>query len=81
MLARDLNISLSQLHRIFADEGNSVGVLIRRLRVDRARTLLRSSDNSKSDRYRIAQETGFRSLRTMRRLLSQESAERKPAGD
>ncbi|WP_146081966.1 helix-turn-helix domain-containing protein [Pseudoclavibacter sp. Z016] len=81
VLARDLNISLSQLHRIFADESNSVGVFIRRLRVERARTLLRSSDNSKSDRYRIAQESGFRSMRTMRRLLSQESAERKPAGD
>ncbi|PPG33878.1 hypothetical protein C5E10_08740 [Pseudoclavibacter sp. RFBG4] len=81
VLARDLNISVSQLHRIFAHESNSVGALVRRLRVDRARMLLRSSDNTKSDRYRIAQESGFGSLRTMRRLLSQESAERKPAGD
>nr|WP_219820203.1 helix-turn-helix domain-containing protein [Pseudoclavibacter sp. RFBI5] len=75
-LARALNISISQLHRIFAAEGKTAGATLRARRVHRARTLLGMSANSKSELLGIAQESGFRSVRTMRRLLREEDAER-----
>ena len=75
-LARALNISISQLHRIFAAEGKAAGAAIRARRVDRARSLLSMSENSRSELLGITQESGFRSVRTMRRLLREDLAER-----
>ena len=74
-LARSLSVSVSQLHRIFAAEGRAAGATIRSMRAARARALLKVSEKSGSELLVIAQESGFRSVRTMRRLLKDDVTE------
>ncbi len=80
-LARGLSISVSQLHRVFAAEGKAAGATIRSMRAARARSLLSVGEKSRSELLGIAQESGFRSVRTMRRLLREDPTEGPSVGD
>lgn len=68
-LASALNVSRGHLHEVFAATGMSAGLHLRRTRAIIAQNLIEANSVGDRDVEQIARESGFGSVRTMRRAL------------
>ncbi|GAB3659535.1 hypothetical protein GCM10027591_12640 [Zhihengliuella somnathii] len=70
IVARDLNVSLRHLQRVFSQHGTSVAATLRRLRVEQALQLLQDERYDVLSVPEIARHAGFNSPQLLRRALN-----------